>query len=304
MYKLAQNIQKNDEKYTKIVCQTKDSIAMHLLSLPEDNICNILFNLDVVQFIFLLSTCKQLYQMRKEGLKFFKEGNNYSEYDSTSKFIAVFLSSYIDIPSYQTDCYGKYLLPGTKLQENKIKNTLSVIGYHCTQNTKLHKIYKTDDRLLVMCCRAVSKKFRYKYKEPYHRLHRLFWLNWHLCNVSVFDICELIYHIKNRKYRNVFNLLSSIKFRESTTDNSIETLNYLVTYIKCDNDNKYVATILCLMYMHIVHTKDSDQYTPHLKQTIIEKSEQHTEALNNVTEFPKYLKEFMAHQFTSVVTIL
>jgi hypothetical protein len=56
--------------------------------------------------------------------------------------------------------------------------------------------------------------------------------------------------------------------------------------------------------MHIVHTKDSEKYTPHLKQTIIEKSEQHTEALNNVTEFPKYLKEFMAHQFTSVVTIL
>jgi hypothetical protein len=246
--------------------------------------------------------------MRKEGLKFFTAGNNYSEYDGTSKFIAVFLSSYIDIPRYQMDCYGNYLSSDikvvSKLQVNKIKNTLSVIGYHCTQNTQLHKTYKTDDHLLVMCCRAVCKKFRYKYKQPYHRLHRLFWLNWHLSSISILDICELIYHVKNRKYMNVFNLLSSITFRKSTMDNSIDTLDYLVTYVKCDNDNKYVAAILCLMYMHIMHTKDSVKYTIQLKQTIIEKSQQHAEAIINIPEYPKYLKDFMVHRFTSIATIL
>jgi len=165
---------------------------MNILILTEDNVCNILMNLNVVQFIFLLSTCKQLFGMRKTALKFLADGNSYTDYDKKSKLITTFLHSYIDMQQYQTGNYGKYLEYGIKgkLHETKIKNTLSIIGYHCTQNISLYETYKSNSGLLVLCCKAICRKFRYKYNQPYHRVHRLFWLNWHLSGVSILDICE------------------------------------------------------------------------------------------------------------------
>lgn len=285
-------------------CDSRNGDKMRITSLTDDNICNILLNLDVVQFIFLLTTCKQFYNMRKTALHFLTDESSYSNYDNKSRFITAFLNSYITHTTYSE----RYLQAGCKYDEKRIKNTLSIIGYKCTLDSKLHEIHKTNDQLLVLCCKAICRKFRYKYNQPYHRLYRLFWLNWHTCGISIWDLCELVYHIKNRKYKNVVTTLNSITYRESNTDYLFDTLSYIIAYIKNDQDNRYVAIIICLMYMYITENinnlNENIKLSSSFKEVIIEKAYEHIESVKAIDAYPKYLKEYIIDKFTIAIHYL
>lgn len=283
---------------------------MSLLNIKEDNLFHLIQHLDVVSFIILLSTCKHFYKSRKICQRFLPDCKKYNEYAEGS-LITELLNSYINLPYFSLSKYNVNSIQKSisKIDHKKTKNTLSIIGYSCLSAATIcvFDSYKTDTILLEICCKTVCRKYRYKYTQPYAKLYCLFWNNWFKSCVNILDICELAYHIKNRKYRNVYNTLSAIQFR-SQPSNVFDTLSFIVNYIEMQCDNKFKAILFCLLFMYI--SRNIDDLSSNVnnielfRATAIMKAEEISNRLEKMLELPTYLRIYIQSQIIQASNML
>jgi len=310
---------------------------MNILDLSIDHVQHIASNLDVVSFIFLLSTCKQLFQVRKALMRCHGDEEKYQQYDEGVPLTYMMFYSYINILGFKENsaivlkypranettvdavienlqydyeiadkCKTMLRILPKKVDLLRVKNTFVIMGYHCFRNpqVKLHNNRELQDILAEFCCKAVCRKYNYKYSQPYHKVVSLFSHNWHESCVNMVDMCEIAYHIKNRKYNRLYETLWNMKFAWVDYTQIHQTIDFLMKCVNSEDNNirwgcsiKYKAIIICMIYMYIQNDipefQKSPKFTDKFKKVIVEKSYEHMEDIGYMLEFPKYLRNFM-----------
>ena len=302
---------------------------MNLLDLTIDHLQYVSSNIDVVSFIFFLSTCKQLFHLRKALMRYHSDNEKYQQYDIVP-LVHVILYSYIDFHGFRenseiparTSCADEGLVEAMIKQSNyeynigkkcksmiqklppvvdisRVKNTLTIMGYHCFKNQHV-KLY--SNRVMVkmlpeLCCKAVTRRFRYKYTRAYYKVEAQFYYEWHESCVNMLDLCEVAYHLKNRKYNRLHETLCNMQFVWVDFTQIHQTVDYLVRFANGESCIKHKAIIICIIYMYlrndITEFKKSPKCTDKFMNVVLEKAYEHIEDIEHIRAFPKYLKDFM-----------
>lgn len=272
---------------------------MNIFDLTEDSVMQIVNNMDIVSFIFFMSTCKHFYDLRKVCIKFVSDTEAFKHYSQTP-LISMLMNSYLVLTKFRdTECEIIGKLP-SRIEHDKIRNTMTIMGYYCEKHPTIYEYHHTcNTTLLEICCKSVCRKYRYKYTRPYHRLYRLFWCDWYLIGVNMIDICELVYHIKNRKYRHVYDTLMNLKFRLVNKQMLYDTVKFVHKYMELEDKKEFNACMIYLIYAYFTHDinvlKDLLTDKVRLKKVVMEKAKEHIFELRQLQTFPTYLKEFMAN---------
>lgn len=221
------------------------------------------------------------------------------------------LNSYINLDvmrEKQKDVLQK--LP-YRLDLEKTKNTMSIMAYYhiCYRFTNGVDTYNPS--ILEMCCKAVCHKYRYKYTQPHSNLYRCFWNignSWQNCCVNIVDLCEISYHLRNKKFRNLYNLLWNFEFRFTHSSCAIYTILYLTDYVNLETNKNLKAVIICLMFMYIQTELEALLPDPYFNKksrtTLVEKSYELIEDIDRMTSFPRYLKKFIINTIQNGASML
>ena len=278
---------------------------MALLTTNEDHINQIVKHLDVVSFIMLLCTCKHLFKLRKGCMKFLHINEKFAEYCDKLPYVAAFSSSYIQLQRFSIpEKYPSVISCSNKtIDEQKLNNTLMVLGYHCTSNPEMFGPFRHNFGLVDLCCKLICQKFNYKYTRAYSKLYSIFWLKWHIINVNVIDICEIAYHVKNRKYRNLMSKLASINF-DIHKKNVNQTLSYMMKYLEFQFEKHFRIAIIYIIFAYIEENVEYIKSLPKLCITIQQKANELSNNLLDVKSFPKYLQKFIQKKLIVVADIL
>jgi hypothetical protein len=278
-----------------------------ILNFPEDNILNILQNVDVVSFIYFLSTCKQFYNMRKVYIKFISEVQKYKEYDQSSNLINVLLKSFINIEKMHNDIIyidNKDITIDNKditIDEQKIKNTFNIFGYYCTQNiNNILTCYDYYEYLSKMYCKAVCQKYNYKYKHLNY-INKIYDLKWYIININIFELYDIAYHIKMKKYKDLNNILLSLKFKDNQLY-IMETITFLVRCFEYKINVKFNVILIYILYSYIDINIEKVMIYTNFKNVIINKASEFCNSINNKKlNLPKYIKTLITNKLENTV---
>ena len=275
----------------------------------EDCLINLTPHLDVVSFVQLMCTCKYLYSLRKVLIKYLKDAEQFEEYfgKGHGNIIHILLHSYI-----QLQTYGKINHPSTfadKLDHNegRMKNTIAIVGFQCWKDCNLFHSYKFDHSVAHMIEKTICKKYYYSSgKKPYERLVNLFRFEWHMSDINIMDICEIMLHIKNRKYQNVMKTITKMQVGHNYL---LKTTNLLLKYIQKQEEKTFISPLLCVFYiysqknwqrisaLHKIcnYTSESCANMRYIAENMIPK-------INNIKTYPQYLKDFFTKTIMDAVT--
>lgn len=282
---------------------------MHVLKLNEDNIVHILYDVDIVAFICFLTTCKQLYNMRKACLKFFTKNNQFQAYNKAA-LIPTYLDCYVDLYSHAT-CWKIITLPQVpdNIDEKKARNTLSLVAFECDADMFIFQEQKRYTYLLQLCCKTVCSKFGYTYADkPYGKLYSLFWNAWYKSHICIMDICAIAYHIKNRKYKNLLNCLISLEFRKLSIEYLFDTLQFIINYAEVQLDAKYKAVLIYLIYAFVNKNFDTFStlacFNGKFQDTLYVKAYEFTERIGRMHYYPKYIRTHLTNEILHTVNLI
>lgn len=275
---------------------------MIILDVPDDFIIQIVGGLDVVSFVFFMSTCKQLYNSRNAYIEFMQDFSQYKEF-GINPFL--FLNSYINPDNFKNK-NDKIIdnLP-YKLNYVKTKNTINVMSFYATYNANIYNLnaalrYKVDANILDMCCKAVCQKYRYNFSKAYYKLNFIIWgvQEWKKSCLNIIDVCELVYHIKHRKFSRVYNTLLQLDFR--IVKEPYDTVKFLTDYATYETNPMFKAILISLIYMYMNTKNNFDTFTDIFQNIAIEKAYEHIEYISEMKQFPMYLRNFMIKQLAQV----
>jgi hypothetical protein len=279
---------------------------MNILDLPEDHVMQCMKTLDVMSFVIFMSSCKYLYNSRFVYMKFVECITQYEEY-GISPFL--YLNSYINMDSFKNKEDKITMKLPSKLDYTRTKNTMNIVGFYATEWSE---IYDKDARLrfsiysdlLEMCCKAVCQKYRYKYSKPYHRLYRTIWssIQWKTCCLNIVDLCEIIYHIKNRRYPKLYNTLCNLQFRAGGYKSAVNTVQYITDYAKYETNHYFKSVLIYLIYTYVGMNNNLAMFPKTFQDVIMVKASEHIEYIKDMSMFPKYLRKFMIEKIESVKT--
>jgi hypothetical protein len=220
---------------------------MNILDYNEDIICKLTEDLTISSMIVLLSSCKTLYNMRKEYLKNNKTSKEYSEYDISASYINILVNSNIGISK-------------TPLLTNNPDNVPLAVQIRNTIQLMMFAYYKdkrgairTYNMTIVhnYCSNMIFKMLGYKKLiqcEWY--LSILYDTQWYESNISIYDYYQIIYLFKKRNFRKLEELLLNIQF--TNRKQYILTTLSIAMQIFDRLDNKYIRMIIiCLIYTYI-----------------------------------------------------
>lgn len=276
---------------------TKRPAAMNLLDIPEDNMMSIINPLDVVSFILLMSTCKTLFNMRRTYMLYASEIlNSYREYDNAS-YIPMLLNSYVNLDCIrQKKCKILDEIP-QKLNVEKVKNTMNIVAYYQLCNPALFINFTYETSLLIMCCKTVCQKNHYLYKNPIDNLPMIFWHTWQKSAVNVLDLCEIAFHLKHKKYRELCALLSNLKFRMPNITRVYDTIDFISKYMSYGSTNETKAIMACVMYMYIqFHIKtllNTPKFDKTIRENFVAQKKDLIKNIEDLKKFPIYLRTFL-----------
>lgn len=265
-----------------------------MFQIQQDIVYHITQYIDIISFIYLMSTCKNLFNIRKDCFKHF------------DKNLICILNSYINIEHYHVKNIDELIndIPISKIIPQKITNTLNIIRYYYNNNENIPESFQFNINLLKIISKTICKKYRYKFNTPYSRLHSLVWLDWYKCDVDIMDIFEVMYHTKNRNYRKIINLLSTIQFKNS--GNIKETFDYLLNYMGFQLENKFRTPLICILYMYVKHNINimkNDTYIL-FSYEITEKAIDLYPRIMKIHAYPKYLKTFIINEIKNTTDML
>lgn len=266
----------------------------------EDNILYIIKNLDVVSSIYLLSSCKQFYNMRKVYIKFISEVQKYKEYNQSSNLINVLLNSFINIEKIHNNII--YIdNKDITINEQKIKNTFNIFGYYCTLNINNILIcYNYYEYLSEMYCKAICQKYNYKYKNLNY-INKIYNLKWYIININIFELYDITYHIKMNKYKNIYNTLLSLTFKTNQLY-IMETIDFIIKCFKYNINTKFNIILIYILYSYIdINIETVIKYT-NFKNVIIRKSSEFCDSINSKEiNYPNYIKTLITNKLLSTI---
>lgn len=268
----------------------------------DDIFFQIVQHMDIVSFIYLMMSCKQFYNMRKCYFKHIIDMYQYRQFDKTSNLIVSLLNSYIDIDLFRTDNYISKI-PLTDINESKIKNTVNILSYTMIykNNTNLYN-YTIKYAISEMIC----KKYNYIYSKNFNnftfKLHCYFDNIWFKSLINIFDIYEIAYHLKNRKYKKILELFMKLEFK-SKDEYIFHTLHHMLEFISNQNSKKFKICLICVLYTFI--EINADKITAILlRKEIVNKANELLYDLNKIKELPKYIKYYISNKLINVCKIL
>jgi hypothetical protein len=114
---------------------------------------------------------------------------------------------------------------------------------------------------------------------------------------------EAIYHVANRKYRNLEHTLKNLKFLKST-DNIIITLSMAVNFIN-NQQNRHIKVAILHILHEYIHTivdhlcENIGKNKSFLKQVGLKQNE-FKHAIISMKGLPKYIKKMALEKISSV----
>ena len=113
------------------------------------------------------------------------------------------------------------------------------------------------------------------------------------CNVNLYDIHQLLYHIQARKYRNIQDVLQNIRFFKRI--DYITTMHILMEFMNSTYNTKIKAVTIGVIYQYIHFILDNIFDNTKKNITFLEvialKAEEFVDNITKIKGFPKYLKK-------------
>ncbi len=284
------------------------------MDLTDDNLMQISQSLEIVSFIYFLSTCKRLYGQRSILMRCMKQPKNYDKYNDDN-FARVIMNSYINIDDYCLPYYKgmlvdtgfvKLLKFPPDLCEAKLSNTMKIVNYHCTEDPQTWTRCKYKAELFAdLHCNIVCQKYNYRYFKSSEQIKELFWYNWHNINIKMLDLCEIAYHIKQRKYQRLQASLESIQFDVHIL-NIPDTLKYMLDITQSNYVKKSLrVAIVCIMYTYIAkYTEEIKSMSSKLSKVMMNKAKELSNDIMNIKGLPKYIKIYIINKLNTTSELL
>jgi hypothetical protein len=280
-----------------------------MFNINEDNLLNIIQKLDVVSFICLMGSCKHFYKTREQYKNFINEVKEYKKYYNNNNLINILLNSYIFIDKIQNDVIFKNDIENNIMNENKINNTFDIFGYYCIKNIDNNSLFDQYISyykfLTTICSNKICQKYNYKYKNLSILFNNIFELKWYTTNINVFQLYEIAYHVKMKKYINVYNNLLSLKFKDNKY-NIIDTIYFLIQIFTFNFKilSKYKIIFAYILYhyidinFNIIYNETNINYNT--KDFFIKNA---GDVLNHIDKqkIPKYIKTLIINQLSDTI---
>jgi hypothetical protein len=259
---------------------------VHIGKILDDNFVNILEKLDIKLFMYFISTCKTFYIKKKEYINDIISNldTNLYQYNTNANIF-----NYIDINSEndKNDIINKI--------EYKIKNAFNICKYDCifTEKGIQDKFVNISKLYLQLIC----KKHNYKYFNIIY--DKIYYYKWFLININIFEIYELEYHIKMKKYKKIYDTLLSLTFINNQ-EYIIETIYFLQLYFFNKKNIKYKSMIIYVLYSYVNINLDNLIKNIELINNITIKS---TEFIDSILliKMPKYIKNLIINKINDTV---
>jgi len=285
-------------------------MRINIFNINEDNLLNIVQNLDIITFICLMGSCKHFYNTRKQYINFITEVKEYKNYNNNkNNLINVLLNSYIYIEKIQNDVVFKNDIENNIMNENKINNTFDIFGYYCIKNINNISLYDQYisyyKYLSTVCSNKICQKYNYKYKNLSILFNNIFELKWYTTNINIFQLYEITYHIKMKKYINVYNNLLSLTFKNNNY-NIIDTIYFLIQIFTFNYKilSKFKIIFAYILYHYIdinfnIIYKETN-INNCTKDIFINNSNNILNSIDNL-KIPKYIKTLITNKLSDTV---
>lgn len=288
------------EKETRSIYQEyRRKMSADILLLLDDNVMHILEELDLSSAINLLCSCKSIYSKRKIFMYYIRDVKNYQ-----GNLIATFLDSYVDMKATSVNILE--IKNKNKASIVKAYNSMKIIAFYCDKNDSMFQKYKTNIYIVEMLCKAVCKEYKYKYRNPSANIYSLFWLHWYDININLVDICKIIYHVKNKKYRALMNTLEEIKFTDKK-DGVMKTIDFIIRYVDLKEGSGIMlnTAIIYVLYKFLEENIAIIKNSKSLCEVIIEKAHEFKDnIIYELHHVPNYLKDHIINKFMNVANML
>jgi hypothetical protein len=275
---------------------------MNILDYNEDIICKLTEDLSISSMIALLSSCKTLYNMRREYLKNNKISKEYSEYDISASYINILVNSNIGISN-------NILL--TNNPDNvplgvQVRNTIQLMMF--AHHKDKRGAIKTYNRTIVhnYCSDMIFKMLGYKRLVSCNwYLSILYDTQWYESNISIYDYYQIIYLFKKRNFRKLEELLLNIQF---TNRKQFVLITLSIAMAFFDRiDNKCLRTlIICLIYTYVdyiikVLFENSLETNVKLIKIFLEKGDQLGNQISVDNKLPKYIIKIINNRIATTI---
>jgi hypothetical protein len=285
-----------------------------LLDLNQDNLFALSQNLDIVSFINLFLTCKKLYSLRKDYSKFLIIIEEYKKYDKKNNIFDILFSSYINFNSIKNINDSNYIkldseiITKTGLDKKRLSNTCNIFGFYFINYNRL--ISPPDNNMIInyideIICTTNNYRSSYFVKSCKKNLYNFLKINCYMSDINIFDICEILYHIKYRKHRKIYDILNNLNFRCSESDADITyTLSVFLKYIEILNGHNNKIIIASVLYSYIEFNINKIKKYEKLSKTIEYKANEFISVIDESKIYPKYLKKFIIDKMNNVSCLL
>lgn len=257
---------------------------VHISKIPDDNFVNILEKLNIKLFMYFIYTCKTFYIKKKEYINDIISNLDTNLYQCNTNIF-----NYIDINNEndKNDIINKI--------EYKIKNAFNILKYDCifTEEGIQDKFVNISKLYLQLIC----KKHNYKYFNIIY--DKIYYYKWFLININIFEIYELEYHIKMKKYKNIYNTLLSLTFINNQ-EYIIETIYFLQLYFSHKKNIKMRTLIIYILYSYVNMNINNLIHSINFKNNIIIKSTDFIDSILLI-KMPKYIKNLIINKINDTV---
>ena len=261
---------------------------VHIGKILDDNFVNVLEKLDVKLFLFFISTCKTFYIKKKEYINDIISNLDTNLYQCNTNIF-----NYIDINNEndKNDIINKI--------EYKIKNAFNILKYDCTFNKYLleegiqDKFVNISKLYLQLFC----KKHNYKYFNIMY--DKIYYYKWFLININIFEIYELEYHIKMKKYKNIYDTLLSLTFINNQ-EYIIETIYFLQLYFFNKKNIKLKTMTIYILYSYVNINLNNLIKNIEFINNITNKSTDFIDSILLI-KMPKYIKNLIINKINDTV---
>lgn len=248
---------------------------------------------------FALS-CKQFYEQRQFYLKSNKYIELYKLYDDNHSYMTVLFNSHIKIDSLADATITAFdLKDDLSVNMVVIKNTTKLIDFHLSKCVVVRRKHVLHDYYINM----LTKQFGYVSSDYCNKMLQSIDGKWYACNVFLYDIYQLVYHVTKRNYRQVQTTLQNITFIR--TSYPYYTLSLLLKLTNRIYNNTMMLVIIFVYYRYIEYVFEE------LKQgqkkdfilCLCDQAERFSYILLTNKQLPKYIKDMIQKQLQNVIVL-
>ena len=290
---LFRKIEKNESK--ALGRKAHKARTMQLDALNDDLIENIAGRLPIMELLNLVQSCNHLFKRRYELIKCNDQYREYMQFDTYASYFSVFFKSDLVYNNKQ------YVI------KSDISND-HVSAYNTYKIIAFNNRGASDNDKLVCRILIINKYFEKKYKQIYGTHVNIKSINYaNLFNkfmdlynwtdhiyINIFNIYEILYHIKTRNLRALYNTLNNLRIQCVSIQNEFMSIvDALLNFSDILNTRLLRSAMFYVLYAFIETNKDF--FPEKLQITLVGRSEYIITELMRC-KFPLYLKTLIAEQ--------